>query len=55
MESDYAMNGATPLEADVTTHWIVDPQYTTQRWTRRADGEPPAARPRRDYRAGRQL
>jgi hypothetical protein len=32
VESDYAMNGATPLEADVTTHWIVDPQYTTQRW-----------------------
>jgi hypothetical protein len=32
VESDYAFNGATPLEADVTTHWIVDPQYTTQRW-----------------------
>ena len=32
VESDYAMNGATPLEADVTTHWVVDPQYTTQRW-----------------------
>ena len=32
VESDYAFNGATPLEADVTTHWIIDPQYTTQRW-----------------------
>ena len=32
VESDYAFNGATPLEADVTTHWVVDPQYTTQRW-----------------------
>ena len=32
VESDYAFNGATPLEADVTTHWINDPQYTTQRW-----------------------
>ncbi|MHB8969790.1 MAG: hypothetical protein ACYC3X_18955 [Pirellulaceae bacterium] len=32
VESDYAMNGATPLEADITTHWVVDPQYTTQRW-----------------------
>jgi len=32
VESDYAFNGATPLEADVTTHWICDPQYTTQRW-----------------------
>lgn len=33
VESDYAFNGATPLEADVTTHWVLDPQYTTQRWT----------------------
>ena len=32
VESDYAFNGATPLEADVTTHWVLDPQYTTQRW-----------------------
>jgi hypothetical protein len=32
VESDYAFNGATPLEADVTTHWVIDPQYTTQRW-----------------------
>lgn len=32
VESDYAFNGATPLEADVTTHWVVDPQHTTQRW-----------------------
>jgi hypothetical protein len=32
VESDYAFNGATPLEADVTTHWVVDPQYKTQRW-----------------------
>ncbi len=32
VESDYAFNGATPLEADVTTHWVNDPQYTTQRW-----------------------
>ena len=33
VESDYAFNGGTPLEADVTTYWVVDPQYTTQRWT----------------------
>jgi hypothetical protein len=32
VESDYAFNGATALEADVTTHWGNDPQYTTQRW-----------------------
>ena len=32
VESDYAFNGATPLEADVTTHWVLDPQYATQRW-----------------------
>lgn len=32
VESDYAFNGATPLEADVTTHWVLDPQYVTQRW-----------------------
>jgi hypothetical protein len=33
VESDYAFNGATPPEADVATHWLVDPQYTSQRWT----------------------
>jgi len=33
VESDYAFNGATPLEADVTTHWVIDPQYKTQRWS----------------------
>ena len=33
VESDYAFNGATPSEADVTTQWLVDPQYTSQRWT----------------------
>jgi hypothetical protein len=32
VESDYAFNGATPYEADVTTRWVVDPQHTTQRW-----------------------
>jgi len=32
VESDYAFNGGTPSEADVTTHWVLDPQYTTQRW-----------------------
>jgi len=32
VESDYAFNGGTPSEADVTTHWVLDPQHTTQRW-----------------------
>ncbi len=30
VESDYAFHGMTPKSADTTTHWVEDPQYTTQ-------------------------
>jgi hypothetical protein len=30
VESDYAFHGDDPRTADVTTHWVPDPQYTTQ-------------------------
>lgn len=30
IESDYAFHGDDPRTADVTTHWVPDPQYTTQ-------------------------
>jgi len=30
IESDYAFHGDDPRTANVTTHWVPDPQYTTQ-------------------------
>ena len=30
VESDYAFHGMTPKSANATTHWVEDPQYTTQ-------------------------
>ena len=30
VESDYAFHGDDPRTANVTTHWVADPQYTTQ-------------------------
>ena len=30
VESDYAFHGMTARSADVTTHWVPDPQYTSQ-------------------------
>jgi hypothetical protein len=30
VESDYAFHGGDPTSANKTTHWVVDPQYTTQ-------------------------
>ncbi len=30
VESDYAFHGDDPRTANVTTHWVPDPQYTTQ-------------------------
>lgn len=30
VESDYAFHGMTPKSANTTTHWVEDPQYTTQ-------------------------
>jgi hypothetical protein len=30
IESDYAFHGDDPRTADQTTHWVPDPQYTTQ-------------------------
>lgn len=30
VESDYAFFGMTPKNADKTTHWVPDPQYTSQ-------------------------
>ena len=30
VESDFAFHGMTPKSANATTHWVADPQYTTQ-------------------------
>ncbi|MBN2312485.1 MAG: hypothetical protein JXM79_01060 [Sedimentisphaerales bacterium] len=30
IESDYAFHGGDPRSANKTTHWVVDPQYSTQ-------------------------
>ena len=30
VESDFAFHGMTPKSANATTHWVTDPQYTTQ-------------------------
>ena len=30
VESDYAFHGMTPKSANTTTHWVEDPQYTSQ-------------------------